>query len=213
MVDDDTVLLVLNQVFIAMYLFELIFRAKLSYVAVLHHIGSVTIAASAVAISLNWRHQRDAVIEFMLCYVWGTILLPSLLSRYLIVLIDHTGMFDVIAEFWPHIAIILYRVYPKDHDFLRKVFLSAGVITFAGTIIETIVVMWLWGSLWDRWTLPFRVVTPILHVVFSAAQVWGAWNFYKMWRRQKMLLREKKVDVEQSGAVVENVTLEIKSAS
>jgi hypothetical protein len=65
------VLLVLNQVFIAMYLFELIFRAKLSYVAVAHHIGSVTIAATAVAISLNWEHQRDATLEFILCYLWG----------------------------------------------------------------------------------------------------------------------------------------------
>jgi hypothetical protein len=65
------VLLVLNQVFIAMYLFELIFRAKLSYVAVAHHIGSVTIAATAVAISLNWKHQRDATLEFILCYLWG----------------------------------------------------------------------------------------------------------------------------------------------
>jgi hypothetical protein len=65
------VLLVLNQVFIAMYLFELIFRAKLSYVAVAHHIGSVVIAATAVAISLNWQHQRDATLEFILCYLWG----------------------------------------------------------------------------------------------------------------------------------------------
>lgn len=58
-----------------MYIFELIFREKLSYVAVLHHIGSVTIAASAVAISLNWEHQRDATIEFILCYVWGKTML------------------------------------------------------------------------------------------------------------------------------------------
>ena len=112
-----------------------------------------------------------------------------------------TGMFDVIAEFWPHIAIILYRVYPNDHDFLRKVFLSAGIITFVGTIFETIVVMWLWGTLWDRWTLPFRIVTPILHVVFSAAQIWGAWNFYKMWMRQKVLLQQNKLDIEQEPVV------------
>jgi hypothetical protein len=65
------VLLVLNNVFIAMYVFELMFRAKLSYVAVAHHIGSVTIAAIAVAYSLNWRHHHDATLEFILCYLWG----------------------------------------------------------------------------------------------------------------------------------------------
>jgi hypothetical protein len=65
-----------------MYIFELIFRTQLSPVAVLHHIGSVTIAATAVAISLDWEHQRDATIEFILCYVWGkTGLRESLVFR------------------------------------------------------------------------------------------------------------------------------------
>jgi hypothetical protein len=76
------VLLVLNQVFVAMYIFELIFRTKLSPVAVMHHVGSVTIAATAVAISLDWEHQQDATIEFILCYVWGKIFIcRSILSR------------------------------------------------------------------------------------------------------------------------------------
>jgi hypothetical protein len=62
---------VLNQLFAAMYIFELLFRAKLSPVAVAHHIGSVMIAVAAVAISLNWEHQRDATLEFILCCLWG----------------------------------------------------------------------------------------------------------------------------------------------
>jgi hypothetical protein len=37
-----------------MYVFELMFRAKLSPVAVAHHMGSVIIAAVAVAYSYNW---------------------------------------------------------------------------------------------------------------------------------------------------------------
>ncbi|KAH7082512.1 hypothetical protein BKA63DRAFT_133096 [Paraphoma chrysanthemicola] len=183
------VLLVLNQVFVAMYIFELIFREKLSPVAVMHHIGSVVIASSAVAISVGWKHQHDATLEFILCYVWG--------------------MFDVLAEFWPHVAIILYRMRPKDHNYLRKVFAFAGIITFTGTIVETIAVMYLWGWAWDRWTLAFRVVTPILHVIFSCAQLWGAYNFYKMWKRQKQLLREQKPDAEQ---VVPAITVQPKEA-
>lgn len=64
-------LLVLNQVFIAMYLFELVFREKLSPVAVAHHIGSVTIAAVAVVLAVDWRRHPDATLEFILCYLWG----------------------------------------------------------------------------------------------------------------------------------------------
>lgn len=112
-----------------------------------------------------------------------------------------SGMFDVIAEFWPHVAIILYRMRPNDHNYLRKVFFAAGVVTFLGTITETIAVMYLWGWAWDRWTLAFRVVTPILHVVFSCAQLWGAYNFYKMWKKQMALLRDQKPDVEQAVTV------------
>ncbi|CAI6338175.1 unnamed protein product [Periconia digitata] len=174
------VLLVLNQIFIAMYVFELLFRAKLSPVAVLHHIGAVIIAQSAVAISLNWHHERDAMIEFMLCFVWG--------------------FFDIVAEFWPHVAIIQYRIYPDAHAFLKKVFRFCCISTFAGTVIETITVMWLFGSLWNRWSLSFKVVTPLLHVVFSAAQLWGAWNFRCMWLKQKKLAEGGKKDEEARPA-------------
>ncbi|PSN71415.1 hypothetical protein BS50DRAFT_608307 [Corynespora cassiicola Philippines] len=176
------ILIIVNQIFIAMYIFELFFRAKLSPVAVCHHVGAVMIAQSAVAIGLNWEHERDATIEFILCFVWGA--------------------FDIVAEFWPHVAIVLYRVYPNDHKFLIKVFRFSCISTFAGTVIETITVMWLFGSLWSRWTLPFRVVTPILHIVFSAAQIWGSWNFRCMWVKQKKLLREQEKDEEQSTQAV-----------
>jgi hypothetical protein len=54
-----------------MDLFELSYRAKLSPIAVAHHIGAIVLAQSAVAMSLNWEHERDATIEFILCFVWG----------------------------------------------------------------------------------------------------------------------------------------------
>lgn len=182
-----------------MYIFELLYRAKLSYVAVMHHIGAIVIAQSAVAMSLNWEHERDATIEFILCFVWGMSFSSRTFNR---LSNNRTGVFDIIAEFWPHVAIILYRLRTDDHVFLLKIFRSACYCTFAGTIIETIVVMWLFGSLWDRWTLPFKVVTPILHVIFSAAQVWGSWNFYCMWQSQKKKLREKKAVQEDAEAAV-----------
>lgn len=110
------------------------------------------------------------------------------------------GAFDVLAEFWPHLAIILYRIYPDDHAFLIKVFRGAFVTEVAGTTVETIVVMWLFGGLWSKWTLPFKIITPILHVVFSMAQLWGAIIFRRMWKRQEALLVENRIDEERASA-------------
>ena len=99
-----------------------------------------------------------------------------------------TGAFDIIAEFIPHVALILYRVYPTSHLFLAFVFKFACITTFLGTISETILVMYMFGILWDRWPLSFKIVTPLLHVAFSAAQLHGSGIFYIIWRKQEQLL-------------------------
>jgi hypothetical protein len=162
--------------------------------------------------SLNWEHERDATIEFILCFVWGMLsseasccpasFFPSFHCANEV----HTlGAFDIIAEFWPHVAIILYRVYPTNHNLLCKVFCFSSITTFAGTIVETITVTWLFGSLWHRWTLPFKIVTPILHVLFSAAQLFGAKNLRGMWLEQKKLRREQKHGEEHMAGIVMQV--------
>ncbi|OJD29837.1 uncharacterized protein BKCO1_7100024 [Diplodia corticola] len=169
-------MVVCSQLFIGMYVFELFYRTKISPVSVLHHIGAILIAQSAVTISMDTSHEEDATIEFVLCFVWGA--------------------FDVIAEFLPHVAIILYRVYPDDHVFLARVFKASCFTELAGTTTETAVVMWLFGSLWHRWTLAFKISTPILHVVFSAAQLWGAIIFRRMWKHQERLMCEEKAGAD-----------------
>ena len=102
------------------------------------------------------------------------------------------GAFDIIAEFIPHVALILYRVYPTSHFFLAKLFQFTCITTFVGTVSETILVMYMFGVLWDRWPLAFKIVTPILHVAFSAAQLHGTRIFYIIWRKQ-----EQKSNAEQ----------------
>jgi hypothetical protein len=66
------VLIVLTQIFVAMYLFELFYRRTMSPIAVAHHVGAVVIAQSAVVLSLDLSHQQDATLEYLLCLVWGT---------------------------------------------------------------------------------------------------------------------------------------------
>jgi len=70
-VTQGDVLIVASQMLIAMYVFELFYRPKISPVSVAHHIGTIMIGQSAIAISLNLIHEKDATIEFILCTVWG----------------------------------------------------------------------------------------------------------------------------------------------
>lgn len=66
------VLVVCAQIFAAMYIFELFFRRTISVISAAHHIGAIVITQSALAIALNFQRERDATIEFVLCFVWGT---------------------------------------------------------------------------------------------------------------------------------------------
>ncbi|THC96255.1 hypothetical protein EYZ11_004248 [Aspergillus tanneri] len=101
------IFIVAAQMLVGMYVFELLYRIKLSPVAVLHHVGTIIIGQTAIAISLEPLREPDADIEFMLCTIWG--------------------VFDIISEFFPHVAIVLYRVYPQRHRFLSRVFLLSSL--------------------------------------------------------------------------------------
>lgn len=79
--------------------------------------------------------------------------------------VSGTGAFDVVAEFWPHLATILYRLYPDRPCLMYRLFLGTMTAEIAGTTLET--VLMLWDSLWNQWTLSFRIASPILHALFS----------------------------------------------
>ena len=86
---------------------------------------------------------------------------------------------------------ILYRVYPTSHKFLRRLFMISCFATFGGTIFETIVVFYLFGSLWSEWKLQFKIITPILHCAFSATQLHGSRIFFILWRKQIRYIRDR----------------------
>ena len=131
----------------------------------------------------------------------GTTLLLFSRASYLTAFF-HIGAFDIISEFFPHVAIVLYRVYPDRHHFLSRVFLLSCITTATGTLCETIVTMWLFGSLWNRWEIAFKVATPILHIAFSAAQIHGSIVFWRMYKKQRRyMLEEKEVDIVREMSV------------
>jgi hypothetical protein len=72
--------------------------------------------------------------------------------------------------------------------------------------------MYLFGSLWHRWTLAFKVVTPILHVLFSAAQLWGSFVLFKMWKRQQGLLINSEVSVNEISERSRGIGLTVMAA-
>ena len=183
-------LLVAAQIFTGMFIFELIYRVKISPVSVVHHIASIMVVQAAITISIEG--DPESSLLFLLITVWGKQIFIDFISRTgdvtVILIRTHTGTFDFIFELFPHVALILYRVYPTSHLFLASVFKFTFITTIVGTILETILVMYMFGILWDRWPLAFKIVTPLLHVAFSAAQFHGSRIFYIIWRKQEQQL-------------------------
>jgi hypothetical protein len=60
--------------------------------------------------------------------------------------------------------------------------------------------MWIFGTLWEKWNLAFKIVTPSLHVLFTAAQLWGAWVFWIIAKKEARKNQEQIMaqDEEQS---------------
>jgi hypothetical protein len=92
-------------------------------------------------------------------------------------------------------------VHYNNHAFLCNVFLGTSLITLMGTTAETIMIMVLFGESWSRWELSFKIVTPILHIIFTMAQLHGSRILFQMYRKQqKKLLAEDQAmrDVEMN---------------
>ena len=70
------ILVTCAQMLLGMFIFELIYRTKISPVSVVHHMGSILVGQAAIVISI--KEDRDASIEFVLCTVWG---MTSFLSK------------------------------------------------------------------------------------------------------------------------------------
>ncbi|KAG9662910.1 hypothetical protein KCU95_g5138, partial [Aureobasidium melanogenum] len=154
------ILLCVFEIFTSMYIFELFFREKVSYISAAHHIGAIIITQTATVLFQDPKHRRDAELEFMLCLLWG--------------------LFDILAELWPHLAVITYRTWPKKHVLLADIFLATTILEVIGTVVETITVFSIFFSVWKDWTLDFKILTPTLHLLFSCAQLWGARVFWLM---------------------------------
>ena len=51
--------------------------------------------------------------------------------------------------------------------------------------------MYLFGKSWEKWEIGFKVITPILHIIFTLAQLHGSKILFLMYVKQKKLLAEE----------------------
>jgi hypothetical protein len=120
--------------------------------------------------------------------IWADLVLP-------------TGFFDIVAEFWPHAALIMHRTWPDKHEMLADTFLATAVLELIGTTVETIVIFTLFGYVWSEWTIEFKILSPLLHFLFSIAQLWGVRVFWQMSRHHRALAD---ASLDGEAAVVEH---------
>lgn len=72
-------LLYVSEVFTSMYIFELFYREKVSYISAAHHIGAIIITQTATVLCHDPQHRQDAELEFILCMLWGIYSFPQYL--------------------------------------------------------------------------------------------------------------------------------------
>jgi hypothetical protein len=73
------VLLITMHAFCAMYVHELIYRTSVSWVGMLHHVGTVVIGQTVITLTLREDQWNMMAWEIKLCFVMGTSSFPFLL--------------------------------------------------------------------------------------------------------------------------------------
>jgi hypothetical protein len=190
------ILVVMVQTLFGLYLFELLFRASMPTIAILHHLAAIILGQVIIALSLGGTPRRDVVLTFIIMMVWGkswkiNIICGHFTSSRADFGLTRSGAFDVIVEIFPHIAMILYRVFNQRHRFLRKIFLLCSATIFVGALCETILVIYFYASIFSELTRSYRLVIPLLHLLFTSAQFNGCHIFWRLYRKQQLLLADE----------------------
>lgn len=95
---------------------------------------------------------------------------------------------------------IIYRDPDVASSTLLRAFGVAFWSSLIGTVAETATILGLYGALWNKWTLTMKVMIPILHCVFTAAQLWGEKCTWDLWQQEK----RKAKRAQQDGDDVQN---------
>jgi hypothetical protein len=170
----------------SLYVHELLYRSNISFVSILHHIGAVAVGQCAISLTISWEHEPNASMYFCMALIWGryaefATMFSSFCNIYTKIR-SITGLFDVLCESVVALALVIHRLYPDRPQLRFKVCAAAGFVQLANILVETPLVCWIFfhKAMWSKWQLDFKISTPIVQVVFIAAQAWTAKGLFEM---------------------------------
>lgn len=150
--------------FSAGFIFELIYRSRISFVTALHH--SVALFISTIV-----------------CWMLVTRVKGGAEGQAELHIIFTYGVFEILFETGPHVMMILYKKYRERRTMLKKGFLFVALFSFTGTLLEQAAIGYLFIHYWSVWDMSLKILTPILHCCFAAAQIHGGRVFLSMSRK------------------------------
>ena len=186
-----------------MYAHELSYREGISPVAVAHHVGVLIMGQLTLYWSASSKHQPDAALECVLALFWGKFAHIPLTIRNTNWV--RAGFYDLVVEVPPHVTMIMYRNPDVTKTKLLRSFSIAFWCSLIGTIAETATIFGLYGALWHKWTVTMKVLIPILHCIFTAAQLWGEKCTWQIWQQKKKSKRS-----QEDGNLDESVAAKAK---
>lgn len=80
---------------------------------------------------------------------------------------------------------VIRTVWPEKHRMNMWFCYAALALTVLGTIVETIVAMFLYGINFSAWPLSIQIVTPICHVLFAVAQGFSSKIMWSLGRKHQ----------------------------
>jgi hypothetical protein len=151
----------------SIYIHEIIYREHMTFITLVHHVGTVAVGAYSILFSLEWEKEDCTQAYFAVCCIFG--------------------FFDVITEFWITLSFVICTIYRESHRVRYLTCSWAAGLQTLGIIVELplILVVFYSADMREIWPLEFEIVTPLLYFIFLTAQGSCVFQFYKMARKHR----------------------------
>lgn len=178
---------------ISMFVFELTYRARVSPVTLVHHVCACILAAWQIASAVNGVGLDQEIPRVLVDRSSDSqfVLISASNRRRLMTPAVIYGCFEVCFEVVMHLACIAHKKYSKSRPEINwRIWAGAGIWVFIGSISEMICVAVYMRYNWYLWTLSLKILMPVLHFAFMAAQLHGARIAYTLTRKYRRLATE-----------------------
>jgi hypothetical protein len=151
----------------SIYIHEIIYREHMSFITLVHHVGTVAIGAYSILFSMEWEKEGCTQAYFAVCCLFG--------------------FFDIITEFWITLSFVICTIHKENHRVRYLTCSWAAGLQTLGIFVEfpLVLVVFYSADMREIWPLGFEIVTPLLYFVFLTAQGFCVLQFYKMARKHR----------------------------